>query len=245
MQKSVLITGALGGIGQSLCEVFKSAGYWVIGSDKKLGQCSCDYFLPIDLEILCHESQYRADIVSKVESALSDRPLVSIVNNAGIQILGSTLEITVQDWKSTLNVNLLAPFFMTQMFLSHLQQASGSVVNISSIHATQTKPGFLCYATSKAALVGLTKAMAVDLGDAVRVNSICPAATATSMLMAGFIGKDAEFQELSRMHPLKRIAQPSEVAQVALFLVSDAASFMTGSVLEVDGGISARLHDPD
>jgi NAD(P)-dependent dehydrogenase (short-subunit alcohol dehydrogenase family) len=244
MQKSVLITGSLGGIGQSLCEVFKSAGYWVIGSDKKLGQCSCDYFLPIDLEILCHESKYRVDIVNKLDIALSDRPLVSIVNNAGIQILGSTLEITAQDWESTLNVNLLAPFFLTQMFLSQLRQASGSVVNISSIHATQTKPSFLCYATSKAALVGLTKAMAVDLGDAVRVNAICPAATATSMLMAGFVGKDAEFQELSRMHPLKRIAHPSEVAQVALFLVSDAASFMTGSVLEVDGGISARLHDP-
>ncbi|MFN6000135.1 MAG: SDR family NAD(P)-dependent oxidoreductase, partial [Dolichospermum sp.] len=115
---------------------------------------------------------------------------------------------------------------------------------ISSVHAISTKPGFVCYATSKSALVGMTKAMAVDLGADLRINAICPGATATPMLLAGFEGKEEEFQQLSNMHPLERIAQPDEIASVALFLVSQEASFITGASLSVDGGIGIRLHDP-
>jgi NAD(P)-dependent dehydrogenase (short-subunit alcohol dehydrogenase family) len=125
-----------------------------------------------------------------------------------------------------------------------LEKAKGSVVNIASIHAVATKPGFVCYATSKAALVGMTRALAVDLGPRVRINAINPAATATPMLLAGFEGKAKQFEELSKMHPLERIAQPWEVAKTAIYLASDDASFITGSVLHIDGGIGGRLHDP-
>ena len=86
--------------------------------------------------------------------------------------------------------------------------------------------------------------MAVDLGPRVRVNAICPGATATPMLLAGFEGEEESFQQLSKMHPLERIAEPEEIAQTALFLVSWQASFITGAALSIDGGISARLHDP-
>jgi NAD(P)-dependent dehydrogenase (short-subunit alcohol dehydrogenase family) len=128
--------------------------------------------------------------------------------------------------------------------LPDLEKARGSVVNISSVHATLTKPGFSAYATSKAALLGMTRALAVDLGPRVRVNCVTPAATDTPMLRAGFEGNPAELSALAAMHPSGRIATPEEIARVVLFLASDAASAITGAALAADGGIGGRLHDP-
>ena len=151
----------------------------------------------------------------------------------------------MQDWHDTLDVNLLAPFLLTQALLNNLERGNGSVVNISSVHARATKPGFVCYATSKAALAGLTRALAVDLGSRVRVNSINPAAVITPMLLEGFKGRDDQYAELAKMHPLGRIAEPSEIAQMAVFLASNKASFISGTAFNVDGGILSRLHDPE
>ena len=244
MSKAVLITGANGGIGQSLCQIFKDSGYFVIASDRIFGNCINDVFIQADIEVLCTDSQYAENIFSQVQACLPESGLSGLINNAAIQILGKTEDIKVNNWYQTLNVNLVAHFLLIQNFLPDLKKAKGSVVNIASIHATNTKPEFVCYATSKSALVGMTKAMAVDLGASVRINAICPAATATPMLLAGFKGKEELFHQLSNMYPLERIAQPQEIAQVALFLVSEQASFITGASLTVDGGISVRLHTP-
>lgn len=244
MPKSVLITGANGGIGKALCQVFADAGYFVIASDQVTGDCACDVFIQANIETLCIDPEYRANIFAQVRGYLSEQGLVALVNNAAVQILGKTEEIQVEQWRRTLDTNLIAPFLLVQGLLPELKKAKGSVVNISSVHAISTKPGFVCYATSKSALVGMTKAMAVDLGADLRINAICPGATATPMLLAGFEGKEEEFQQLSNMHPLGRIAQPEEIANVALFLVSQEASFITGASLSVDGGIGSRLHDP-
>jgi NAD(P)-dependent dehydrogenase (short-subunit alcohol dehydrogenase family) len=244
MSQSVLITGANGGIGQALCKNFKEAGYYVIASDRDIGDCVCDEFIQADIEALCTKHEYREDILSKVRYYLPDKGLFGLINNAAIQILGKTEDVQVEEWHRTLNTNLVSPFLLIQGLLPELRKVRGSVVNIASVHAINTKPGFVCYASSKSALVGLTKAMAVDLGAEVRVNAICPGATATPMLLAGFEGKEREFQQLSKMHPLQRIAEPDEIAQVALFLVSPQASFITGASLSVDGGIGVRLHDP-
>jgi NAD(P)-dependent dehydrogenase (short-subunit alcohol dehydrogenase family) len=102
----------------------------------------------------------------------------------------------------------------------------------------------VAYATSKTALVGMTRALAVDLGGRVRVNAVCPAAIATPMLVAGFEGRDAAYQELAAMHPAGRIGQPDEVAKACLMLADPQLGFLTGACLGLDGGIGARLHDP-
>ena len=138
----------------------------------------------------------------------------------------------------------MAPFFLSQAFLSDLERNEGAIVNISSIHEKLTKPEFIAYATSKAALSGLTRTMAVDLGARIRVNAICPAAISTPMLKAGFEGRPDAFSELENAHPSGRIGAPEEVAKVAHWLVVDAPNFLTGSCLGLDGGISGRLHDP-
>lgn len=239
-----LITGALGGIGKALCQEFRKSGYYVIGTDRRTGNCESDAFLHLDVRELCHSEATRAEAKRRICELLAGRPLKVLINNAATQILNRTNEIQMDDWNQTLETNLIAPFLLIQLLARELEDAKGSVVNVASIHAAATKPGFVCYATSKAALVGMTRALAVDLGRRIRVNAINPAATATPMLRASFQDREEDFRELARMHPLERIAQPDEIAHAAIFLASDRANFITGSCLHIDGGMGARLHDP-
>ena len=167
-----------------------------------------------------------------------------LVNNAAVQRLNSTDDITVSELEETFATNVIAPLMMVQGLIAELERARGSVVNIGSVHATATKRGFVAYATSKAALSGLTRALAVDLGGRVRVNSISPGAIATPMLEEGFAGNPSARRELDAAHPIGRIGVPSEVAAAAVFLASPQASNITGQDLRVDGGVAARLHDP-
>lgn len=243
MKQVAVITGALGGIGRALCEEFDNAGYLVIGIDRAQGSLSCASLIRSDVRDLV-SPQAREKLVAEITGIAGNAPIAVLVNNAAVQILGATEEITLDDWRETLDTNLLAPFVLTQMLLAELTAAKGSVINVASVHATATKPRFVCYATSKAALVGLTKSMAVDLGPKLRVNAILPAAVSTPMLLEGFAGDEARFRELGDAHPLRRIAAPKEVAAAALFLASEAAAFMTGACLQLDGGVSSRLHDP-
>lgn len=242
--KTAFITGSNGGIGTALCREFRAAGYFVIAADRTPKACDCDCFIQHDVSLLHSHSEERENVSRQVREALGPNGLSVLINNAAVQILNRADDIAVKDWDETLQTNLVAPFLLTQIFLPLLESAKGSVVNITSVHARATKPGFVCYATSKAALEGLTRALAVDLGPRVRINAISPAATATPMLLAGFEGKPKEFEELAKKHPLERIAEPGEIARVALFLASPEAAFITGATLQVDGGISSRLHDP-
>lgn len=244
-QRTALITGAAGGIGQALCAVFASAGYRVVATDVRPCNAHHDAFVALDLERFCEDRVYRQQAFSSLEGCLEGRSLEVLVNNAAVQHLAPTSQISDAQWRSTLNVNVAAPFLLVQGFLSHLELGRGAVINIGSVHARATKPGFVWYAASKAALEGLTRSLAVDLGGKVRVNAISPAATATPMLLAGFEGREEPLRRLADMHPMGRIAKPDEIAEVALFLASAHSGFLTGATIAVDGGISARLHDPE
>lgn len=242
--QTALITGAAGGIGVALCRAFRSAGYRTIGLDIARARADCDVFIDMDLERLCADEQYQSDATTQLITEIGSATLRVLVNNAAVQILGDSSKLTVATWQKTLHVNVLAPFLLSQALLQHLERTGGSVINIASIHASLTKPGFVAYATSKAALVGLTRSMAVDLGSRVRVNAICPAAIATPMLLEGFEENQPALNLLAGMHPIGRIGTPDEVANVAVFLASADAAFINGAVLGVDGGIGGRLHDP-
>lgn len=239
-----LITGASGGVGRALCKRFREAGYRVIGIDRSGPEGGCDTFVEADLDALCSSPGPLGAVLDAIQAQLQGQGLSVLVNNAACQRLGRIEALSVADWQSSLNVNLLAPFLLTQGLLGELERGRGSVINISSVHAKATKPGFCCYATSKAALEGLTRAMAVELGARVRVNAIAPAALATPMLRAGFSGREDALERLGELHPVGRIGQPEEVAECALFLASGKAAFINGAVVGVDGGISSRLHDP-
>ena len=243
MSATALVTGALGGIGQALCRAFRAAGYRVIGTDARDGKPDADAFIQFDIREFARREDLRSQTLGRLRGEAGGG-LAVLVNNAAVQRLNPTERISVDELHETLDTNVVGPFLLVQGLLPELERVRGSVINIGSVHATATKPGFVSYATSKAALVGLTRSLAVDLGPRVRVNAINPGATATPMLMAGFEGKEEEFRRLEAMHPVGRIAQPDEIAAVAVFLASVGASFMTGAVLAVDGGIGGRLHDP-
>jgi NAD(P)-dependent dehydrogenase (short-subunit alcohol dehydrogenase family) len=246
MRPYALITGANGGIGRALCEAFAAAGHAVVATDRQpRAQVACSHYLQLDLVAFVRDETTARGFASALDSCLGRAPLAVLVNNAAVQILAPTAELSGADFVTSMDVNVTAPFLLTQLCLSRLRESSGAVVNIGSIHARQTKPGFVAYATSKTALAGLTRALAVDLGATVRVNAIEPAAIGTDMLLAGFEGNPDGCQALRDYHPIGRIGEPADVARAALFLASSENGFIHGATLDLSGGIHARLHDPD
>lgn len=246
-ERWVLVTGANGGIGKALATCFADNGYSVIATDVTEFTVTAPNIvnLNIDLEQIVLDEAYALSLLKKVTEITEGVGLTALINNAAVQILGSVKEVRREDWIKSMNVNMSAPFFTTQLFLDSLKNNKGAVVNISSIHALQTKRNFVTYATSKGALSSLTRNMAVDVGNAVRINAIEPAAVSTEMLKAGFEGKEEQFKMLEAFHPIARIATPEEVAQLALFLCSEQSSFIHGSCLNATGGIHGCLSDPD
>lgn len=245
-KRAVLVTGALGGIGRALCNEFHAHGFVVIAVDRVEGRVAAHHIITEDICHLVSHAGHRSAFYDKTKSILSQEgaDLCGLVNNAAVQILGGVEALSKESWRETLETNLLAPFFLSQLFLPELEAARAAIVNISSIHEKLTKPGFVAYATSKSALSGLTRAMAVDLGPRVRVNAVCPAAIHTAMLESGFAGRPQEFAALHQSHPSGRIGMPEEVANLVRYLVADAPHFLTGSCLGLDGAIAGRLNDP-
>jgi NAD(P)-dependent dehydrogenase (short-subunit alcohol dehydrogenase family) len=241
-----LITGAAGGIGLSLVNTFVDAGYIVIATDvlPRPDNFRGEYFIQADLNQLSEDAIYAENILNQIRVCLSAKSLQVLINNAAIQVLGSVKSLNRADWCQSLNVNLISPFLLSQGLLSELKRGMGCVINISSIHARQTKNNFVAYATSKAGLSGLTRAMAIDLGGQVRVIGIEPAAIETDMLRAGFKGDPKGYQQLNSIHPLGRVGIPDEVAKLSLAIASGGMDFINGVCIGIDGGISSKLVDP-
>lgn len=242
--RAALITGAAGGIGRALTTAFAETGWRVIATDRAGEAQAAHAFLPADLAALALDEQALDTFARAVRAAAHGAPIAAIVNNAAVQTLAPTRALSTRAVIDSLTVNVAAPFALVRAFLDDLEAGSGAVVNIGSVHAQATKPEFAAYATSKAALHGLTRALAVDLGPKVRVNTLAPAAVGTEMLVAGFEGRPEAFAALEAVHPAQRIASPAEIARIAVFLASPEAGFLTGATLFADGGILSRLHDP-
>jgi len=219
--KKALITGVLGGIGSALAMAFRAEGYYVYGLDVREDfKFDCNSFVQFNLDDFCKNADYRKEWSAFFEKEITS--LDVLINNAAVQKLDKLDDLQLEDWEETLN---------------------GTIINIGSIHYQLTKPRFISYATSKSALIGLTKALAVDLEGRVRVNAISPAAIETDMLLAGFDGDERALEELRRIHPVQRIGYPQEVAKLALFLASENTGFIHGASLTLDGGISSVLKD--
>lgn len=244
--RAIIITGAAGGIGQALVREFNTDGYAVLATDivPKPDDLPCAHYEQCDLARTVDDEAHANTVFANLRTALNGKPLTGLINNAAVQILGPVAQLDRSAWRKTLDVNLLAPFLWSQAFLPELEAASGSILNISSIHAKLTKPEFVAYATSKAALSGMTRAMAVEIGARVRVNAIEPAAIETEMLKAGFADHPEQYQRLIDFHPSGRIGSPFGLAVLARTIIGNPDMFQNGSCLTFDGGISAKLHDP-
>ena len=169
-----------------------------------------------------------------------------LVNNAGIDPGGTVVDVDVEIWKKVIDINLTGPFLAMKASLPHMiKNGGGSVINIASLGGLRCLPGMPAYSASKAGLIMLTKQAALDYGPfKVRCNAVCPGATRTAMLeealtpLAESLATDVDgvFAAISANIPLRRVAAPDEVTGICSFLASDDSSFITGSVLLVDGG---------
>lgn len=237
-----VVTGAAAGLGKAIAETTLREGASVIVVDRNPTSLSTSddeqgRVVLAEVADLAHED----DRSRVVEAILRLNCTIDFLcNNAGITPHLAYEKMEPEQWHDCLAVNLDAPAELTRGLLPALKSsANASVVNISSIHARLTSSAMAAYASSKAGLLGLTYALANELGPmGVRVNAIAP-----GYIDTGYMARYSKSSqtEIERQHPLRRVGRPEEVATVALFLFSDLASFMTGAVLAVDGGLSVHL----
>ena len=249
MSKLAVITGSSGGIGSALVDAFLSDNYSVIGIDSTNSGRNSEGFVEINTD-LCEftkNENYREQILNRIKNHLPERlDDFVLINNAAVQILNPVSKLNLSDWDKTLTVNTMAPFFLVQGFLEQLTKTHGHVINISSIHSRLTKANFSCYATSKAALEALTRSLALELSvNGISVNAIAPAAIATQMLKDGFAEEPEKLKELENYHPAGMIGSPEQLGVFVKSITEQRGGFLTGSVLEFNGGIAGKLHDPD
>ncbi|MCB2214745.1 SDR family NAD(P)-dependent oxidoreductase [Desulfofustis glycolicus] len=243
MKRSVFITGAARGIGLACSRAFADENWLVYGVDVLQPEDDhlFSHFLKIDLTT-------DAGLEEVFSFAREMTCLNVLVNNAAIQIIKSLQETTGQDIDQVMSLNFKVPLFLAQEFLP-LLRSGGSIVNISSVHALATSKYIGAYAAGKAALLSLTRSMALEFGEmGIRANALLPGAIDTKMLKAGLnrnhksVGYQQQIQQLASRHASGRIGQPEEIARAVLFLADNSQSgFMTGQSIVIDGGCLARL----
>lgn len=236
--KIALITGGTSGIGLGCTERFAEEGATVIMAsrgtergkavEKELqSQGYCVVFFSCDVTDRASVERLK----SRVEEQFGRLDI--LMNNAGVLRTGSLEEITDEDWDLTYNTNLKSMLYLCQNFIGMLKDSHGNILNNTSInglhHYIKGKRSYM-YATSKAAAIQFTNYLAKNYAPDVRVNCLCPGMTVTNL----FTNRD--FSRFKGCNLLDRMANPREIANVALFLVSDEASFVTGSVVVADGG---------
>ena len=234
--KKALVTGAAGGIGKSLVRKLRAEGASVAITDISIGNVEAEAHFPGDLSA----AQFCDELPSKATDALGGLDI--LINNAGIIRRGKITEATDDDFKSTMAVNIEAPFRLCRSTIPILaKNGGGSIVNIASCWGLNPGPDHPIYIMSKAALASFTQCLGRDHAHQnIRVNAVCPNEVNTPMIRSGFSirGLDPEkaIKELNETVPLGRIAEPDDISDVILFLASDEARYMCGSLVEVNGG---------
>lgn len=246
--RTLLITGAAGGIGKATVKLFADSGWRVIGVDRKpkYKEFPEDGFY-IQADISLPEEMER--IYQQVENFTES--LDAVVHNAGVQIAKPLIETTAEEWDLVMASNLRSVFLGAKLAYPLLKaKGGGAIVNTSSVHAVATSADIAAYAASKGGILALTRAMAIEFAkDDIRVNAILPGAVDTPMLRAGLdrghVGQGDlgdRLENLARKTVNGRIGQPEEIAAAIYFLADNTqSSFMTGQALVVDGGATARL----
>ncbi len=234
--KKALVTGAAGGIGKSLVRKLRAEGALVAITDTTIGNVEAEAHFPGDLSA----AQFCDELPSKATDALGGLDI--LINNAGIIRRGKITEATDDDFKSTMAINIEAPFRLCRSTIPILaKNGGGSIVNIASCWGLNPGPDHPIYIMSKAALASFTQCLGRDHAHQnIRVNAVCPNEVNTPMIRSGFSirGLDPEkaIKELNDTVPLGRIAEPDDISDVILFLASDEARYMCGSLVEVNGG---------
>lgn len=242
--KVVLITGCFGGIGKELCKKFKEIGWVVVGTcNYSEYNKHVDFFIEQDLT----KKDAATNIVKQIREKYNQ--LDCIVHNAAIQICKPIHEYKQEDWTNTYQCNVFIVQQLVQDGIDLLKKSKGTIVSIGSVHSICSSENIGCYASSKAALVGLTRNLALDLGKyGIRVNSISPGAVDTPMLRDGLLRDSTEknvdtlLENISQKHILGKVGQPQEIANIIEFVANNEnGHFINGTNLVIDGGVCSKL----
>ncbi len=232
---NVLITGGSRGIGAELVKRFAKQGYKVCFTYKKSREAAEALARETGAVAICADSSVEEDVVRAVREAEKLEPIDCLINNAAISSFSMFTDLTLAQWNDIVAVNLTGAFlYSREVARSMIRRKRGSIVNISSVWGLVGASCEVHYSTVKAGLVGMTKALAKELGpSSIRVNAIAPGVIGTEMNAQL---SEEDMRSLVDETPLMRIGTTSDVAAAALFLASDEASFITGEILNVSGG---------
>ena len=232
-KKTVVITGAAGGMGSATATLFKSKGYQVLGTDR-------EDITGVDFQVLGDV----ADEVTwqKISTVIEQNKLEisSLINIAGRNYFDLITEAKKGEWLNMFEINVVAMVMGIKHMTPFLRKAkAASIVNMSSISAQIGTSGYAAYVATKGAVDSLTKALALELAPQVRINAVAPGWIETPFTVAGLnLSPDpvAYRKEAEQMHALNRVGTPEEIAKVIYFLASEDSSFVTGSIVTADGG---------
>jgi NAD(P)-dependent dehydrogenase (short-subunit alcohol dehydrogenase family) len=245
-----VITGSGSGIGRAAAIEFAREGAKVVVADVNLAGAR------ETVELIGQMGGESHAVETDVANPESVRNLVRetlrvftrvnvLFNNAAVQVNKTVEDTTVEEWDREIAVNLGGVFLCSKFFMPHLRSTKGAIVNMSSVNGFFVEPMCAGYCATKAAIIGLTKAMAIDHGkEGIRVNCICPGYIDAGLAEGYFQAQPdpaAARASAGKLHALWRIGRPEEVGRVAVFLASDDASFVTGSAYVVDGGFGSGL----
>ncbi len=234
--KVVLVTGAAGGIGLSVVQKFRAEGAKVAVADRDTSAVAADAHLPGNLL----EPAYADGLPGAAVAALGRLDIV--INNAGVITRGPVSETSDADWALSVGVNMEAPFRVSRAAINIMAEAGGgAIVNTASCWGLRPGPNHAVYCMTKAALASLTQCMGMDHAhQGIRINAVAPNEVNTPMLRTGFAKRgfdpDTAIAELGKSVPIGHVADPEEIADVILFLASEDARYMCGSIVEVNGG---------
>jgi NAD(P)-dependent dehydrogenase (short-subunit alcohol dehydrogenase family) len=247
--KVAIVTGAASGIGAAAVRAFAAEGAAVMALDVDAergpavaAEVEGAAFRRCDVSV----DEDVAGMVAETAERFGRPDL--LFNNAGVMPGGTLLDQSLADWERVMAVNLRGVFLCSRHVVAAMRGGPGSIVNTASPTALLGYPGLVAYSASKGGVLALTRALAVELAPAIRVNAVVPGTTRTGIL-EGYLDtvadRDAALAEFERQHPLGRIAAPEDVAAAAVYLASDDSAFVTGSTLTVDGGLTIVKGNPE
>ena len=234
--KTVLITGGSRGIGRAMVELFAKKGYAVAFTYKNSEDMAKSLAQATGALAIRADSAIEADVLFAVSEAEKKMGQIDcLINNAGVSSFSMFTDLSLEDWNDCLSVNLTGAFLYSKAVIpAMVSRKQGRIINITSMWGLVGSSCEVHYSTAKAGLIGMTKALAKELGPSgITVNAIAPGVIETEMNKAL---SDEDKQALCEETPLMRMGAPSEIAEAALFLAGDGASFITGEVMNVSGG---------